>query len=176
MPSGKTDKHCKALFRYFFSLLFVTPAIGQQFEFGLKTGVPISSSFDVGSPQGSLHGGSSYSAATRRYTVGASGEWRITRSLGIEIDAMYHRLGYKAETSSISNFVAISSFRVSGGFWDFPILAKYRLTMFSPLYFSAGGTIRHISPVHETGQQTIIGMSSFTSAINVGVRPTAVLT
>jgi hypothetical protein len=151
---------------YLFSLfLLVPPALGQHFEFGVKAGVPLTSFFDVGSPQGSTHGGSSYSAATRRYTIGASGEWRVTRSLGIEINAMYHRLGYDADISSVANFVTMSSFRVSGGSWDFPILAKYRVKTFSSLYISAGGTVRHIGPVHETGQQTVIEVSSVTTPI-----------
>src|SRR5579871_3033679 len=86
----------------FWVLLCATPAFCQGFHFGVKAGVPITPYFETG-VSGSLHGSATYSSATRRYTVGVSGEWRLTNSFGFEADAMYHRLGYAALVNSFDS-------------------------------------------------------------------------
>jgi len=55
-------------------LLIPIPANAQSLHLGVKAGIPLTEYFETGS-SGSLHGGATYSAATRRYTFGISGEW-----------------------------------------------------------------------------------------------------
>lgn len=94
---------------------------------GVKAGVPATEFFETGTI-GSAHGSAAYSSGTKRYTLGVAGEWHVTNSFGLELDAMYHRFGYGGTVTSMgvdtfSTFV----FNVSGNAWDFPLLAKYRL-------------------------------------------------
>jgi hypothetical protein len=64
-----TSLSCQALFVFVFAL----PVWGQGIHAGLKLGVPLTQYFETGAT-GSLHGSADYSAATRRYTLGISGE------------------------------------------------------------------------------------------------------
>ena len=105
----------------FFVLISALPLFCQELHLGAKAGIPITPYFETGT-SGSLHGGATYSAATRRYTIGASGEWRFTNSFGFEVDAMYHRMGYVGIVNSFDS--ANGSFRdsaidVKGNSWDF---------------------------------------------------------
>src|SRR5437016_11691610 len=79
-----------------------TPVFAQGLRFGLKAGVPATAYFETGQT-GGLHGGSEYSAATRRYTVGASVEWRLTHTFGFELDTLYKRMGYVGIVTSFWN-------------------------------------------------------------------------
>lgn len=154
-------------------LLFVTVAFGnyafsQGFDAGVKVGVPFTQYFDTGS-SGSVHGGATYSSGTRRYTFGLSGEWRLTQAFGLEVDAMYHRLGY----TGTSTYVGASSYtesvlHVSGNSWDFPLLAKYLFGRVIRPYAAGGGTLRYIGPVRGQGKQTSFSFASATTAISTG--------
>jgi hypothetical protein len=111
-------------------LLFVCamPALSQGFHAGVKAGVPLTQYFETGA-SGSLHGGAEYSAATRRYTVGASVEWEWTHAFGFEADALYHRMGYVGIVhfiDSANGNYRDSAIDVKGNSWDFPLLVKYR--------------------------------------------------
>ncbi|HKW96476.1 MAG TPA: outer membrane beta-barrel protein [Bryobacteraceae bacterium] len=130
------------------------PLFGQGLRFGIEAGVPITQYFDTGE-YGSLHGGGKYSAATRRYTVGAAAEWRLTNTFGFELEAMYHRMGYVG----IVNFFDSGIFRnsqidVKGNSWDFPLMAKYRFGWKVRPYVAGGGVLRYVGPVRGRGQQT----------------------
>jgi hypothetical protein len=129
-------------------VLLAASAFGQGFHAGIKAGVPLTEYFETGSA-GGLHGSADYSAATRRYTVGATGEWRLG-SFGLELDALYHRMGYVAIVHSIDS--ATGSYRdsaidVKGNSWDFPIMAKYRFGRAIRPYVAAGAVMRYVGPV-----------------------------
>ena len=79
----------------FLFLICPLPVFSQGVHVGVKAGIPMTQYFETGAA-GGLHGGATYSAATRRYTIGISGEWQFTHSFGFEADAMYHRMGYVA--------------------------------------------------------------------------------
>jgi hypothetical protein len=137
-------------------LLSALPIFCQGIHLGLKGGIPITQYFDTGA-SGSLHGDADYSAATRRYTVGISGEWRLTPSFGFEIDAMYHRMGYVGIVhffdSANGNFHD-SAIDVKGNSWDFPLFAKYRFRRELRPYIAAGAVVRYIGPVRGKGEET----------------------
>jgi hypothetical protein len=138
--------------------VLVLAAHGQGFSGGLKIGVPITQYFETGAT-GSRNGNAEYSAATRRYTFGASAEWRFTRSLGIEVEALFHRMGYVGIvnfTSSASGDIDNTAIDVKGDSWDFPLLAKYRFrSRVARPYIAGGGVLRYVGPVHGVGRQTI---------------------
>jgi hypothetical protein len=144
-------------------VLFVTmPLWSQTFLGGIKVGVPLTDYFETGET-GSLHGGAMYSSATRRYTVGASFEWRLTNSFGFEVDGMFHRLGYSAFLQSVSADTFTRSWiYVTGDSWDFPVMAKYRFGRRIRPYIAGGGVLRYIGPVHLQGEESNFGIPTNT--------------
>ena len=147
-------------------LLCAFPALCQELHFGVKAGVPITPYFETGH-SGSLHGGGDYSAATRRYTVGVSAEWNWTDAFALELDVMYHRMGYVALVNffdSASGSYRNSQIDVKGNSWDFPLMAKYRFRgPFRP-YVAGGGVLRYLGPVRGRGQQTDGSLATQTSS------------
>ena len=63
--------------------------------------------------------------------VGASGELRLPFRLGIELDILRRPVGYE--------FGALTTSRVEGSFWEFPLLVKYRVRPGLVTPFVAGG-------------------------------------
>jgi outer membrane protein with beta-barrel domain len=127
----------------------------QELHFGLKAGVPLTTYFKTGAT-GSLHGSSEYSAATRRYTAGASAEWRLTRSFGFEFDILYKRMGYVGIVRTFgSGILTTSAFDAKGNSWDFPVLAKHRFGRSVRPYLVAGGVVRYLGPVRARGESTV---------------------
>ncbi len=153
-------------------ILSTLTGLSQELHVGLKAGVPITQYFETGAT-GGLHGGATYSAATRRYTIGASGEWRVTQSFGLEVDAMYHRMGYVAIVhlfDSANGSFSDSAIDVKGNSWDFPALAKYRLGHMCA-YMAGGGVVRYVGSVRGRGSQTdgsLVTRTSSTSPIDTG--------
>ena len=129
-------------------MVLATPAFAQGIRFGVKGGVPISEYFDSGSR---------YSSATRRYTLGPSVEVTVWEGLSLEFDALYKRIGYAGgivRTFTRQPPFYTDTFDVKGSSWDFPLMVKYRLSPFLPLYVAGGGIVRHIGPVRERGVRT----------------------
>jgi len=146
--------------------VFAVPGLGQGLHAGVKLGVPITKYFETGRT-GSLHGDAEYSAATRRYTFGASGEWRLTNAFGFELDALYHRMGYvgivRFFDSASGNF-SNSAIDVKGNSWDFPLMAKCRFGRAVRPYVAGGGVLRYLGPVRGRGEQTIGSLVTGTSS------------
>ena len=141
---------------YSFLIFTVATAWGQSIAAGVKLGAPITEYFETGATQ-SLHGSANYSAATRRYTFGPSAEWRWTKSIGFEVDALYHRMGYVGIVhyfDSATGFFQDSAIDVKGNSWDFPVMLKYRFGRAVRPYVAGGGVFRHIGPVRGRGEQT----------------------
>jgi hypothetical protein len=147
--------------------LFATvPVTGQGIRAGAMFGVPLTEYFETGSA-GSRQGAADYSAATRRYTCGASVEWLWTKSLGFELDVLYHRMGYVAIVNRVSpasgDFVN-SAIDVKGNSWDFPLLVKYRFGRSVKPFLAGGGVLRHAGPVRGRGEQITGSLVSGTSS------------
>lgn len=134
--------------------LFVLPAYSQSFAVGFKAGIPLTPYFDTGDT-GSRNGGADYSSATRRYTLGVSGEWLLTNSIGFELDVLYRRMGYTGTANFFDtangNF-SNSTINVRGNSWDFPVMFKYRFGHVVRPYLAGGGVLRYVGPVHESGE------------------------
>ena len=148
------------------ALIFAVPALGQGVHFGVEAGVPITQYFETGR-SGSLHGGAEYSAATRRYTLGAAAELSLTSTLGFELDVMYHRMGYVGIVnffdSAQGNFTN-SQIDVKGNSWDVPLMAKYRFARVARPYVAGGGLVRFLGPVRGRGQKTNGSLATGTSS------------
>ena len=130
------------------------PVFAQDFHFGVKVGVPMTDYFQ-NNPNGL------YSSATRRYTVGASAELRLSHGLGFELDALYKRMGYASPGGIFSRnppFVK-DSIDVKGNSWEFPLMLKYRFGRVVRPYIVGGGTVRFIGPVRERGVETISSLA-----------------
>ncbi len=144
----------------------VLPVFCQELHLGVRAGIPITQYFETGAT-GSLHGRATYSAATRRYTIGASAEWRFNDPFGLEVDVMYHRMGYAGLVSffdSASGSFRDSAIDVKGNSWDFPVLAKYRFGHGTSPYVAAGAVVRYVGPVHGRGKQTVGSLATRTSS------------
>jgi hypothetical protein len=150
---------------------FVTPVWGQGLHVGFKAGVPLTQYFQTG-VTGDRNGGANYSAATRRYTFGFSGEWRLTNAFGFEVDALYHRMGYVGIVSMFnqsSGDLRSSAIDVKGNSFDFPLMVKYRFGRVVRPYVAGGVVLRHVGPVRGRGEQTVKSLvtgSSSTSPLN----------
>jgi len=125
-------------------------AWGQGLYPGVRVGVPVTIYFETGRAQVS-NGSAEYSAATRRYTVGVSLEWQFSGSLGLELDAMYKRMGYVGIIESATERIAYDS---KGNSWEFPLLVKCRFGGRVRPYVAGGPTLRYIGPIRALGERT----------------------
>ncbi len=131
------------------ALLLVSTAVcAQPVRFGVKAGVPLTRYFDTGT-----RGGAEYSAATRRYTVGASVEW-----LWLELDVLYKRMGYVGIITSESG--ARSAIDTKGNSWEFPVLIRRRLPGRARPFVGGGGVLRYIGPIRGRGEFTAGGVTT----------------
>ena len=133
-----------------FLLLILFPNLGfaQEFHFGVKAGVPLTSSFE----------GSSVSSPIRRYTIGASAELRFRAHFELEVDGLYKRIGYRAtfdcglrcqpEVISTNPEVIVDhlsdSVDAAAHSWEFPIMAKYLFPASVHLFQAGGFSVRHV--------------------------------
>ena len=105
----------------FFSLA-VGLAVCGPLGVGVKAGVPA-----TGLVMSSDHAGGAFGATGGNYVIGPTVEIRLPFGLGVEVDALYR---------SVNN--------PSGSSWEFPILAKYRLSVREHLapYVVGGGSFQ----------------------------------
>jgi hypothetical protein len=153
-----------------FAMILALPVWSQNVHVGMKVGVPITQYFET-SPV------CCYSAATRRYTLGPSFEWRATNTIGFEVDALYHRMGYVTILNTgnrATGVTAHTSIDVKGNSFDFPLVAKVRFGKVARPYVLGGGVLRHIGPVRGRGEQTVrspLENTTVTTPIDTGEPP-----
>jgi hypothetical protein len=150
--------------------LLVVMACGQAFgqlgplTIGVKVGVPLSDSFEVGTQDscpGLVCDVSNYSSKTKRYTLGPMVELRLPHGLSVESDVLYKRLNYdfysyhrSPSSGQIGDFTGTRANR-----WTCPILLKWRhnLNRLTP-FIEGGVSIDHISGVESDFTTTIRGL------------------
>ncbi len=106
------------------------PAFGQRWAWGVKGGARATDDFLSGSA----------TSESKRYVVGPMVEARLPRRLGVEVNALYRRFGYRTGRSDIFGSFAE---RNRGNSWEFPMLLKYRFG--GRLYASGGYAPRTIN-------------------------------
>ncbi len=128
------------------AVLLTGAAFAQDFSFGVKGGARLTDDLQ------------SYStdSESKRYTVGPTAELKLSRSLSVEIEALYKRLG----TSRFSQIYGYQWFvRDRANSWKFPILAKYSLPVSRSRFFVSGGmSFRHISGLnYQSSSGAVVG-------------------
>ncbi len=132
------------------------PAYGQRFEIGVKGGIPITQAFET-YPVSTIDFAEHDTFATRRYTVGPTVGIQLSHGLGIEVDALYSRLGFDA--NGRASGIAVSHTRTTAHSWEFPVLAKFlfqRLPAIKP-FFDGGMAFRVTGGVLSTTAAGIEG-------------------
>src|SRR4051812_29664440 len=95
-------------------------AFSQTVSAGLKIGVPLTDFFEVNSITGAAGNNTTYRTSTRRYVFGVSAEAR-KNAMGIEFDALYHRMSYGSAVSTFNPINGAFSRReltVAGNTWE----------------------------------------------------------
>jgi hypothetical protein len=133
-----------------------TSAFSQSVTFGVKAGARLS---------GDLSSSGETISESKRYTLGPTVEFKLPLGLGLEVNALYKRVGTREFNTDILGDQFRSRDRSNS--WEFPILVKYRLhgKAFRP-YISGGYAIRAI-----TGSGTVEGICCFSASPSA---PTAV--
>lgn len=151
----------------FVFLFIVTAIIGvcQPFSAGVKVGVPFNDLIDTVNNRSF-----DYDAQTHRYVVGVTGELRLPFGLGVEVDALYRRLGFTGTGTIIGITTTTETRATTTNAWEFPILAKYRFSSAGPLRpFVTGGlawdTLQGLKQVITTGNLAT-GTTTTTSTSN----------
>lgn len=131
------------------ALVFVAaPQVGvaQRIEAGVKAGVPVAGPFETGTFF-QIGFGESGASAARRFTGGPMAVVRFTRRLGLEVDALYQRLGFDRTTKGGGVFYNFTSAKANS--WEFPLLGRMRLRRIggAEMYVSAGPSFRAVSGV-----------------------------
>lgn len=114
-----------------FLCLTAGPACGQWFALGVKGGLRASD--DMGKTFFS-------ETESKRYVVGPTVEIGLPGRWRVEVDALYHRFGYRTDQGSV---FGSSSARDRGNSWEFPILLKCHLP--ARLFVSGGYAPRILS-------------------------------
>ncbi len=100
--------------------LLSLPAPAQHLHLGLKGGVPLN---DLVKSEGRV------SNLASRWTLGPMVDLDLPLGLGIELDALYRRTGYR-ETEDHT-----------AGSWEFPLLLKYKFPGFVARPYIGGGWV-----------------------------------
>jgi opacity protein-like surface antigen len=149
---------------FLIGFLFATAAAypAGLFSIGVKGGVPLNDAFSAAKT-----GNISYFTNNNRYTVGPEVELNLPFGLGIEVDALYRRLEFQAESDT-------TQARTTANAWSFPVLLKKRFGPgpFKP-YLSAGPTFRGLTNIKEririfSGTQTTDNPASLRNNFTTG--------
>ena len=100
--------------KYLLLALATLPAFAQNISIGVRAGIPLNDA--ISSARG---GNFSFTAERPRYAIGPTFEVRLPLGLGIQIDALYRKIGI---TGTAPAGTGTNSF----SYWQFPIMAKWR--------------------------------------------------
>ena len=127
---------------YLFLVFIAGPCCAQRIGVGVKGGVRTTNDI-VGSA----------TSESKRYVAGPMLDVSLPLGLGIEIDALYSRFGYRTANGGFwGSFTSVTRANV----WEFPILGKYRLPF--PLihpYVSAGYAPRRVTGSYNSQGYTV---------------------
>ena len=112
-------------------------AAGQSVSFGVVGGGSVTDDFRKFAPSPTVPSFFEYSTP-KHYIAGGMLEWHFPANLSLEIDGLYHPLGYtfaaiepNGSLNSVSPATVVT--------WEFPVLAKYRFQLGRLAMFAEGG-------------------------------------
>ncbi len=134
--------------------------MAQPVSFGVKAGGPLTDFFHT-----SESGSYPYTSTTNRYVIGPTIELQLPVGFSVEFDALYRHYHYLTpgfRTSPPVIQLSDGEEMVSGGAWEFPLLAKYRFPS------------KVVRPYVDAGiaWDTVSGLSALVCALNCGYPPT----
>ncbi|PWU12075.1 MAG: hypothetical protein C5B51_01360 [Terriglobia bacterium] len=168
----------KAMLRKLFTMLPLWAAygFGQRFEMGAEVGVPVTPAFETGSSRYGLGFGEKATSATRRYTVGPMAGLWFPHGFGVEVDALYTRLGFDHD---LYQTALVTHTRVTANSWELPILGQIRFRGRSRPgpFVEAGISFRFVSGVSAISVATLsfygpVGSSTGTTSAVLNNRST----
>ena len=131
----------RLLLAFSLSSMLAFPAV---ISLGVKGGIPITSNFETGT---SANPNVTFTADTKRYTVGPVIELHLPWRFGIEADALYQRLDYQSQEELPGRIVNAVT---TANAWRFPLLLKYRFASGPVIPFiSAGPSFRYVSNINQ---------------------------
>ena len=108
------------------------PARSQIFQFGFKTGVPLTGFFETVQSSGFF----TFNSTTNPYIIGPEVEVNLPFGVGVEVDALYRHFHY----ATSGHFIEFSTSATGrGSSWEFPLLAKYRFSRRTVQPYIEGG-------------------------------------
>jgi hypothetical protein len=132
-----------------------TPTFSQSVSFGVKGGARLT---------GDLVSSGETVSESKRYTLGPMVEFKLPFRLGLEIDALYKRVG----TREFNTDILGDQFRTRdrSNSWEFPIQAKYRLPgKRARPYVGSGYALRAISGSGTADSICCFGSSSVPASV-----------
>ncbi|MEK7407730.1 MAG: outer membrane beta-barrel protein [Acidobacteriota bacterium] len=137
--------------------LLAAAAFAQGVGIGLKAGAPATDVVKKESWQGGR-----YQPASGRYVIGPMFELRLPFRLGVEVDALYRTVKYRAHMASVSS-------EASGNAWQFPVLLKYRFSDGASPYIGAGFVFNRLTGLKELKELTDASSDGVVGALGVEV-------
>ena len=127
-----------------FLILFGSSLVlAQPISFGVKGGLPLTEFIDtVSGPSTNI------TQKTHVYIVGPTVELRLPAGFGIELDALYRRFSYNANSNLVT---ALLNTRTTGADWEFPLMLKKRFAS-GPVrpFLAAGASFSKLSDLKTT--------------------------
>ena len=149
------------------ALLGCSTAFSQVVTFGVKGGARLTD--DLQSSPGVV---SATVSESKRYTLGPMVEFKLPFHLGLEVDALYKRVGTSEFEPGPQGYQERARDRSNS--WEFPILAKYRFPgKRAKPYASGGYAIRAISGSGVAEISYCCGFSSSATQTVVDPYPTS---
>lgn len=137
--------------RYAFAFLWLGAASAQNLSFGIAAGGAPTDGFEtINVP------GVTYYSPSADYLAGATLEYRLPRSLSIEVDGIFRELHLAhSEGTRIGKQIGVQTSHQVVVTWEFPVLAKYRFhgDRLAPFIeagpeFRTAGNLNEANPSH----------------------------
>lgn len=115
--------------------------LSAQLHFGLKGGVPLTDVTET------VNNAAARTNLPSRWTLGPMIDLDLPAGLGAEFNALYRRVGYETPVrTGDPSGPANQTTEHTGGFWDFPLIAKYHFSgVLARPYVGGGYVYRHLN-------------------------------
>jgi len=120
------------------AFVFLWAPLAAQIHVGVKAGVPLTDVTET------IGGGAVLRNLPSRWTLGPMVELDLPLGFGVEVDALYRRVGYEGPAGRGPLAGEVGEFK--DGLWDFPVIAKYKFPgAVGRPYIGGGWTYRRLN-------------------------------